>query len=124
MFAAERSFAATVSYSEAHEFLVEPITDRIIASLEMAGAAAVASDAAPITLSRPPPQPTADGSLLSLLVLSAILTWGIGLAPPLLIRFAFLRRPIGNGPALALVAVLWLFNVTLFTALGSQSRTH
>lgn len=58
------------------------------------------------------------------LVLSAILTWGIGLAPPLLVRFAFMRKPMPKGGAIAFVVVFWFINIVIFTALGSQSKTH
>jgi hypothetical protein len=58
------------------------------------------------------------------LLVSALGTWGIGLAPPLLIRFVFVRRPIGKGWAIGLVASLWILNVALFTALGTQSKSH
>ena len=58
------------------------------------------------------------------LIISAILTWGIGLTPPLLIRFAFLQRPISKGWAIGIVVFLWLINFVLFTALGSESKTH
>lgn len=58
------------------------------------------------------------------LLLSFLFTWSIGLAPPLLIRFAFMRRPLGKGWAIGVVAILWSFNIVLFTALGSQSKTH
>lgn len=58
------------------------------------------------------------------LIVSAILTWSIGLAPPLLIRFVFLQRPLSKPWAFILVAGFWIFNVILFTSLGSTSRTH
>ncbi len=58
------------------------------------------------------------------LIISAILTWGIGLTPPLLIRFAFLRRPISKGWAVSIVVLLWIINLMIFTALGSESKTH
>jgi len=58
------------------------------------------------------------------LIISAILTWGIGLTPPLLIRFAFLRRPISKGWAISIVVFLWFINFVFFTALGSESKTH
>ena len=60
----------------------------------------------------------------SFLLLSAILTWGIGLTPPLFIRFLLLRRPVEKQYALAIVCLFWLFNLLLFTALGSKSKTH
>lgn len=58
------------------------------------------------------------------LIISVILTWGIGLTPPLLIRFAFLRHPISKGWAIGIVVFLWFINFVLFTALGSESKTH
>lgn len=53
-----------------------------------------------------------------------ILTWGIGLTPPLLIRFLLLRRPMEKKYALGVVCLFWFFNLLLFTALGSKSKTH
>lgn len=58
------------------------------------------------------------------LILSAILTWGIGLVPPLLVRFAFMRRPMPKAEAIAFAVVFWFINIVIFTALGSQSKTH
>lgn len=58
------------------------------------------------------------------LFLSFLFTWGIGLTPPLLIRFAFMRRPIGKGWAVGIVTLFWMLNIGLFTALGSQSKSH
>jgi len=58
------------------------------------------------------------------LIVSVILTWGIGLAPPLLIRFAFLRRPISKGWAIGIVVFFWIINIMFFTAIGSKSKTH
>ena len=58
------------------------------------------------------------------LIVSAILTWGVGLTPPLLIRFAFLRRPISKGWAIGTAAIFWFINIIIFTALGSTSKTH
>lgn len=53
-----------------------------------------------------------------------ILTWGIGLTPPLLIRFLLLRRPMEKKYALGIVGLFWFFNLLLFTAFGSKSKTH
>ncbi len=61
--------------------------------------------------------------LLSLII-SVILTWGIGLAPPLIIRFVIARRPLSKGLSITLVILFWFINIVLFTALGSQSKTH
>jgi hypothetical protein len=118
--AAERSFTLTISYAEEHEELLQPMTDRIIASIALDGIV-------------PPSGPQASPSPMNILfgeqwqialLLSLVLTWGIGLAPPLLIRFVILRRPPGNPAAVGLAGSFYLFNVFLFMALGSQSRTH
>ena len=58
------------------------------------------------------------------IIVSIILTWGIGLLPPVLIRYVFLKRPIGNWPAIGICAFFWIFNFILFTVLGSKSKTH
>ena len=58
------------------------------------------------------------------LAMSLVLTWGIGLAPPLLLRFVFFRRPFKMWSAVGTVVVFWMFNLLLFLALGSQSKTH
>ncbi len=57
-------------------------------------------------------------------IMSAILTWGIGLAPPLLIRYAIARKPTSKGVAIGIVIGFWFFNLILFIAMGSQSKTH
>ncbi len=84
-----------------------------------------------ITNDRSPDAPdsglTSSGSgeiLILTIVVSAILTWGIGLAPPLLMRFVILRRAVSRGTAFLLVAGFWFLNLMLFIALGSQSKTH
>lgn len=58
------------------------------------------------------------------IVASIVLTWGIGLAPPAVIRYAILKRPMNKWPAIGTCAAFWFFNVILFTALGSKSKTH
>lgn len=58
------------------------------------------------------------------LFLSFIITWTIGLAPPLLIRYVFAKRPMEKWPAIGTCAGFWFLNILLFTALGSQSKGH
>lgn len=58
------------------------------------------------------------------IILSLIFTWVIGLLPPLLIRFVFLKRPIAKWPAIGICSFFWFCNVALFIALGSKSKTH
>lgn len=61
---------------------------------------------------------------LGMFILSAVLTWGIGLTPPLLIRFVFLKNPLSKWGARGVVVLFFIVNLLIFTALGSQSRTH
>lgn len=58
------------------------------------------------------------------IVFSIVLTWGWGLAVPLILRYAILKRPLDKVIALFIAGGLWLLNIFIFTALGSQSRTH
>ena len=58
------------------------------------------------------------------IVTSIVITWGIGLAPPLLIRYALLKRAMNKWPAIGTCAAFWFSNIIIFTALGSKSRTH
>lgn len=58
------------------------------------------------------------------LIFSIIITWTIGLLPPLLIRYAFLRRPMTKKSAIGISAIFWFLNIILFTAMGSKSKTH
>ncbi|MFH1061883.1 MAG: hypothetical protein V1747_03235 [Candidatus Omnitrophota bacterium] len=60
---------------------------------------------------------------LSILI-SAFLTWGVGLLLPVLIRFVFVRRPLSKNITIILVVVFWVFNIALFTLLESKSKTH
>ena len=58
------------------------------------------------------------------IIVSFVLTWGIGLIPPLIIRYAIVRKPLSRGWTIGLVVFLWMVNVVIFTTLGSQSKTH
>jgi len=58
------------------------------------------------------------------IIFSIVLTWGIGLIPPLVIRYAVLKRPMEKWPAIGICIFFWFFNFFLFSALGSQSKTH
>ena len=58
------------------------------------------------------------------LLTSFLFTWGVGLTPPLLIRFVFMHRPIGKVWAIVVVAIFLIFNHALSIALGNQSKTH
>jgi len=128
VFSGNRSFTLTVSYHEKASFLLKPITDKIINSLNLEGVKKISA-----IKTLPANEKPENSSIMSdlygqkwglVLFLSFLLTWAVGLLPPVLIRFVFLRRPIGNGWAICVVALLWIFNIGLFTALGSQSKTH
>lgn len=58
------------------------------------------------------------------IVASIVITWGIGVAPPLLIRYALLKRAMNKWPAIGACTAFWFFNIIIFTALGSKSRSH
>lgn len=57
-------------------------------------------------------------------ILSLVLTWGIGLTPPLLIRFAIRRRPLSKAWAWGVSACFLFVNLVIFVAMGSQNKTH
>ena len=51
-------------------------------------------------------------------------TWSIGLSPPLIIRYVIIRGEISKHPALLICFLFMVFNLFLFSILGSQSKTH
>ena len=58
-------------------------------------------------------------------LLSFIFTWTVILIPPVIVRFVFVRKPIVSmNIAAAISGGLYFFNLMLFIALGSQSKTH
>ena len=58
------------------------------------------------------------------IVLSVAFSWVLGLTPPLLIRFVFLREPIGHWPAVGICSLFWAVNFVLSSAIGSTSGRH
>ena len=56
--------------------------------------------------------------------ISILITWGVGLMPPLLIRFIIVQRPISKGWAIGTAVLFLVFNVMIFTVMGSESKTH
>jgi len=60
----------------------------------------------------------------AILIISIILTWGIGLSVPVLIRYVFLRRPINKSPAIVVVIVLYFLQLALWTSLKSTNESH
>lgn len=55
---------------------------------------------------------------------SLIITWIIGLIPPILIRYVFLKRPADTRLALSVCALFVVANLAIFIGLGSTSKTH
>jgi hypothetical protein len=54
------------------------------------------------------------------IVVSLVVTWSIGLLPPVIIRYAILKRPIAKWPAIGICALFWVINFSLFRAMGSK----
>jgi hypothetical protein len=119
VFAGDRSFTLTISYSDAAPIALQTITDRIVRSLKLTGVAVPSS-----ATSRPLVSDTSSfaSTIMELyrerwgwvLLASAIIVF----APPLLIRFVFLRRPISKGWAIGLAALFCMFNMVLLIILG------
>jgi hypothetical protein len=68
-------------------------------------------------------KPQADFPLVELFF-SFLLTWGIGLTPPFLIRYVFWKQQLKKWPAIGCCTLFWFVNLVIFTALGSESKTH
>ena len=58
------------------------------------------------------------------LIFSALLTWGVGLLPPVLVRFVFVKKSLSKKSAILFVSVFWILNLIFFIAIGSQSKAH
>jgi hypothetical protein len=58
------------------------------------------------------------------LFVSFVITWSIGMLPPVLIRFVFLKRPMNKWPAIGVCTLFFFVNLILFMSLGSKSKTH
>jgi hypothetical protein len=57
-------------------------------------------------------------------ILSFLITWSIGLLPPILIRYALVRRPLARWASIGVCALFLIVNIALFEALGSESKSH
>lgn len=58
------------------------------------------------------------------LLLGLLFTWIIGMTPPLLIRYLLVKGPMDKKGAIITSTTLGIFNLILFIALGSQSKSH
>lgn len=65
-----------------------------------------------------------DDLLSSTSLISFLLTWGIGLTPPLILRYVVFKRAISKIAAISISGVFVFINLILFIALGSQSKSH
>lgn len=57
-------------------------------------------------------------------LLVIFLSWLVALTPPLIIRYAVLKRPMDKWPAIGICALFGFLEISLFTAIESQSKTH
>lgn len=65
------------------------------------------------------------GSALLLVILSIVITWAIGLLPPILTRYAILRRPLERWPAIGLSLLFFFINNIIFIGLlNSKNKSH
>jgi hypothetical protein len=53
-----------------------------------------------------------------------VFTWLVGLIPPVIIRFAILKRPIARLPSILICILFFIINIVFFMAIGSQSKGH
>jgi hypothetical protein len=116
-----KSFTLTISYNESVEVALIPITDRIIKTLQVEGLpkSQVGNELYNLT------EVGADGSnWFLLLLISIMITWSIGLIPPITIRFIFKKAPIKKNSAIGIVIFFWFTNLIIFSALGSEGNVH
>ena len=58
------------------------------------------------------------------IVLSVALTWGMGLAPVLILRYAVFRKPLAKRPAIWVTVGIAFFLVILFAGLATLADTE
>jgi len=58
------------------------------------------------------------------LLLSFLITWTIGLTPPLFMKYIFPKKPFIKSTAVGVCVLLWVMNLFIFEALGSKSQSH
>lgn len=127
--AGNRSFTLTVSYLNSESRVMRPIIDRIISTVKVKEVGTFPNSTLHAQVTEKAGSQTVMTQIYGehwglVLLLSALITWGVGLTPPILIRLVFMRRPISKEWAIGVVALLWIFNLLLFTALESQSKSH
>lgn len=60
----------------------------------------------------------------AILIISFVITWSVGLVPPLVIRFLIIKRPISKWATIIVITCFYIINVIFFTLLGSQNKHH
>jgi hypothetical protein len=115
----DRMHQLIMSYRESEQSIWLADMPRILASFRITNIQSASS-----TGSLDPMAVVFGENWLLVLIVSTIMTWGIGLAPPLLTRFVFLRRPMPKVAAILFVVAFLLINLMIFIALGSRSKTH
>lgn len=58
------------------------------------------------------------------IVVSFIVTWSVGLFPPVLLRYAILKRPMKKWYAIGICALFYFINLFIFIFGGSQNKFH
>jgi hypothetical protein len=58
------------------------------------------------------------------LIGSLILTWIIGLTPPLVFRYLIIRKPLSKRWAILVCGLFVIVNLAIFISLGSKSKSH
>lgn len=61
---------------------------------------------------------------VSAMIVGIALSWVVGLTPPLLIRYVWLKAPLGNWPAAGLCLLLWIINFGWSSVLGGAGRAY
>ena len=120
-----RSFTLILSHYTKQESYLGLITDKIANSIRDKHQTTSANEVVLTSRTNNSVMEILYGSeWVLVLVLSFLVTWTIGLTPPALIRFVFLKRPIGKWPAIGFCGVMFMVNMMIFLALGSESKTH
>ena len=58
------------------------------------------------------------------MIVGIVFSWVIGLTPPLLIRYSWVKAPLGNWPAAGLCLVFWVINFGWSAVLGGADRSY
>ena len=61
---------------------------------------------------------------LAEIIVGIVITWTIGLTPPILIRFVIWRQPVRKWISVGICIFFWITNLMIFIMLGSQSKNH